>query len=181
MNPNKLRIGILAAQYQEALERGDSEASLAIWEQAASDPALEEALHEVHEGLLEDAERAEQAAVVEAVTAAAEEHLTSGEVIRPAAPITVADVAGELHRHTPDRLSAEAHALNKRLQSSTLPIPEEPRYSKLKAWAESQFGPAPEEYWIAFHKAAVKLEFRRAATAEYVLAARSVRKPENPS
>jgi hypothetical protein len=44
--------------------------------------------------------------------------------------------------------------------------------SKLVAWAEALFGPAPMEYWKAFRQAALKLELRRNAEVQYQLAAR---------
>jgi hypothetical protein len=55
----------------------------------------------------------------------------------------VGDVAEELFRHAPDRLSAEAHALNERLRTATEPLPTDLGLTKLVVWAEARFGIAP--------------------------------------
>ena len=52
------------------------------------------------------------------------------------------------------------------------------RDGTLAKLSEKWFGVAPAEYWSAFRQAAVKLELRRAAEAEYRLAARRAPKPE---
>jgi hypothetical protein len=163
----------ITAAYLDALDRADFDALDRIWDLAATNADLEQALHELHVALAaedeHDAQRQASAVVAEAV----ERHLPSAEIVRPAAgPVTVADVADELFRNTPGRLPPEAHALNAQLRSSRVELPQELGLSKLVAWAEAQFGPAPEDYWKAFRQAALKLELRRAAEAEYQLAAR---------
>jgi hypothetical protein len=177
MNPpdRRLALDLAAARYLEALERDDFDTMADVWQLTLVDPELEAVLRETHAGLIEEGERA--AAGV--LTAAVETHLPSAEILRTAAgPVTVADVADELFRHTPDRLPAEAHLLNERLRASGEPLPADLGLSKLTAWAEAKFGQAPAEYWKAFRQAAVKLELRRAAEAEYYLAARPAPKPE---
>ena len=102
--------------------------------------------------------------------------------IRPAAAaVTVADVAEQLFRHAPNRLPAEAHLLNERLRRSAERLPANLGLPQLTAWAEALFGPAPTVYWKAFRETAVKLELRRAAEAEYQLAARRAPRPEEKS
>jgi hypothetical protein len=163
----------ITASYLRALDRGDFATLDRIWERAATHADLEQALQELHAALdAEDEHEAErQAATV--VTAAVGQHLPSAEIVRPASgPVTVADVADELFRHTPDRLPPEAHLLNEKLRSARSELPADLGLSKLVAWAEARFGPAPEAYWKAFRQAALKLELRRAAEAEYQLAAR---------
>lgn len=168
----------IAATYLAALDCGDADALDRIWDQAATDPDLEQALHELHQALEADAEHDTVAAVAQAV----EQHLPSAEIVRPSSgPVTVADVANELFRHAPDRLPAEAHALNEKLRSASEPLPESLGLSKLVTWAEARFGPAPEAYWRAFRQAAVKLELRRSAEAEYHLAARPGQPSPRPS
>lgn len=164
-----LRTDLVAARYLDALERGDAEITAALWKQAGTDPALEVALRQVHAGLIEEQAMAE----VETVAAAAEAHLVSGQVARPVAgPVTVADVANELFRHTPDRLPAEAHALNSALRSARDPLPSDLGLPQLVAWAEAKYGAAPAEYWRAFRQAAVKVRMRSNSEAEFGLAAR---------
>jgi hypothetical protein len=181
MNPGdrRLQLDLAAARYLDALERDDFTAMADIWRLALADPELEAVLREVHTGLIEDQATEAVAAASAALTAAVETHLPSAEIVRPAAgPVTVGDVAEELFRHTPDRLPAEAHLLNERMRASKEPLPEDLGLSGLIEWAEKLFGAAPAEYWKAFRQAAVKLELRRGAEAEYQLAARRAPKPE---
>jgi hypothetical protein len=184
MNPTdrRLQLDLAAARYLAALERDDFTAMADIWRLALADPELEAVLREVHTGLIEEQAGEATAAAAAALAAAVETHLPSAEIVRPSAgAVTVGDVAEELFRHTPDRLPAEAHLLNERLRVSQEPLPEELGLSGLIGWAEKLFGAAPAEYWKAFRQAAVKLELRRGAQAEYHLAARSAPKPEEKS
>jgi hypothetical protein len=176
MTPHdRLRVSLAAARYLDALERHDEAELESLWASAASDAELLAAFRDIHAGLLEEQAARNTATLSEAV----EKHLPSAEVVRPATgPVTVADVADELFRHTPDRLPAEAHRLNERLRQSAEPVPTDLGLSKLTAWAEAKYGAAPPAYWKAFLQAATKLELRRAAAAEYQLAARKAPKPE---
>jgi hypothetical protein len=140
---------------------------------AATDADLLAAFNDINAGLLEEAQVDDRAAVGAAVTRAVEMHLPSAEVVKPeTGPVTVADVAEELFRHPPERLPAEAHALNERLRTAADPIPADLGLAGLVAWAEVRFGPAPPQYWEAFRAAALKARMRRAADTEYQLAAR---------
>lgn len=180
MTPNdrRLWIDLTAARYLAAVEGSDFDEQQELWDLAAADVELEAAFHEIHVGLLEE----EHATMTVAVADVAAKHLASGEVIRPAGtPVTVADVAEELFRHTPDRLPAAAHALNEKLRRATDELPAELGLSKLVAWAEARFGTADPVYWRAFYDALVKLDLRSSAETEYQLAARSRRKSEGQS
>lgn len=184
MNPfdQRLRLDLAAARYLEALERGDFDAMAQVWQLARAEPELADVLRDVHAVLVEEQDRRDATAAASAVTEAVAAHLPSAEVVRPATgAVTVGDVAVELFRHTPDRLPAAAHALNELLRGSQDPLPADLGLSKLVTWAEAKFGTAPAEYWRAFRQAALRLELRRAAEAEYQLAARSVSpRPEDP-
>jgi hypothetical protein len=180
MTPNdrRLRLDLAAARYLEAIERDDFDAIAALWADAATDAELAVALREVHAGLVEEQKWAADTTATVAV--AVEQHLPSATIIRPqAGPFTVADVADSLFRHPPDRLSAPAHEMNERLRTARDLLPADLALSKLSAWAEALYGPAPAEYWQAFRQAALKLELRRSADAEYHLAARPAPKPED--
>jgi len=177
MNPSdrRLQLDLAAARYLDALERDDFTAMADIWRLALVEPELEAVLREVHTGLIEEQSREATTAAAATLAAAVDSHLPSAEIIRPGSGrITVGDVAEELYRHTPDRLPTEAHLLNERLRASQEPLPEDLGLSGLKSWAERLFGAAPAKYWKAFRQAAVKLELRRGAEAEYRLAARRV-------
>lgn len=180
MTPHdRLRIGIAAARYLEALEADDQATLDALWGQAAADPELLAAFRDVHAGLIEEQGQQAAAALEAALSAVAEKTMPSAVIVRPAdGPVTVADVADDLFRHTPDRLPAAAHALNERLRVSAEVLPTDLGLSKLTAWAEAKFGAAPAEYWAAFYAALVKLDLRRASAADYQLAARTAPKPE---
>jgi hypothetical protein len=178
----RLLLDLAAARYLAALEQHDFATMEDVWRQALADPELEAVLREVHAGLIEELAGEAAAAAGAALKAAVDSHLPSAEIVRPSAgPVTVGDVADELFRHTPDRLPADAHLLNERLRASQEPLPEGLGLSDLAGWAEKLFGAAPAEYWKAFRQAAVKLELRRGAEAEYQLAARRAPKPEEKS
>ena len=182
MNPTdpRLRLDLAAARYLDALEQDDFDTTAALWQFAQADPELEAVLREVHVGLIEEQTYEATAAAAAALTAAVEAHLPSAEILRPSgAVVTVADVANELFRHAPNRLPAEAHLLNERLRETSEPLPPNLGLPQLTAWAEALFGLAPPTYWKAFRQAAVKLELRRAAEAEYQLAARRAFRSED--
>ncbi len=171
----------LTEEYLDAMTREDFVELDRIWEIAAFDKSLEDALHELHAAVNADNRERETAAATRAITDSVETHLKSAEIVTPSTgPVTVGDVARELFLHPPDRLVAEAHQLNQTLEASRELLPEELGLTKLIAWAESQFGPAPSEYWKAFRLAALKLERRRGSAIEYQLAARRAPKPEEP-
>lgn len=178
----RLQVDLAACRYLEALEQGDHDTLAELWRRAEGEPDLEAALHELHAGLLEERQQAEVDRAAVTVTAAVETHLPSARVVRPESrPVTVADVAAELFRQPPGRLPAEAHRLTETLLTAAEPLPAELALSKLIAWAEARFGPAPPEYWKAFRQAAIQLELARASAVEYQQAARATpRKPEDP-
>jgi len=181
MNPVERRsyLDLAAARYLDALERDDFAAMEDIWRTAEADLELEQILREVHAGLLEVQVHEDAAAVEAVITTAIESHLPSAEIVRVVAgPITAAAVAEEMYRHTPDRLPIDAHLLNELLRQSGEPLPADLGLSELVAWGETHFGAAPAEYWKVFRQAAVKLELRQAAEAEYCLAARRTPQPE---
>ena len=178
---NDRELDRLTEEYLAALAAADDRTLDTLWERAATDPELERALLEIEVALDEDDREQDARAAERTIAGSVVAHLPSAEIIRPSTgPVTVGDVARELFRHTPDRLSAEAHALNQRLLSSLEELPFEVGLTKLIAWAESRFGTAPSEYWRSFRQAALKLERRRGSEAEYRLAARKAPKPEGP-
>ncbi len=171
MTPNDrhLWIDLTAARYLEAVEANDFDAQTELWALAAADAELEAAFREIHVGLLEEV----QASAAAVIGAAVAKHLTSGEVVRPAGGVvTVADVANELFRHTPERLPAESHVLNERLRQATDELPTELGLLQLTDWMVAKFGPVPAEYLKAFRHAANKVRMRASPEAGYQLAAR---------
>lgn len=176
---DQLRIDLAAARYQEALEQDDFATMTELWELAANDPEMIAAFQETHAGLMEELEQSQEARTSARLETLVEEHLTGAEVVRPTTgPVTVGDVADELFRHTPDRLSAATHQMNERLRSARDPLPVDLGLTNFIAWAEEKYGAAPVAYWKAFREAANTLELRRAAEVEYQLAARRAPKPD---
>ena len=175
MTPHdRLRVSIAAARYLEALEQDDQATLDTLWVAAAADPELLAAFQDIHAGLIEE----QEAAVVTHIAAAVEEHLRSSEIVRPTTgPVTVADVAEELFRHTPDRLPATAHSLNDRLRASSDPLPTDLGIWPLTEWLEAKFGSIPPEYLTAFQQAALKVRMRANTEADYQLAARRTKPP----
>jgi len=176
MTPQDLRVylDIAAARYLEALERDDFDTQAILWRQAGADRELATLLHDLHAGLLEEQLQGEAERATSSLTEAVARHLPSAEILRPASgPVTVADVAEELFRRPPPRLSAAAHALNEKLRLAREELPDGLGLSKLIAWAEAKFGKAPHDYWVAFREAALELDLRRASEADYQMAART--------
>lgn len=179
-NPDRVRLELLAARYLEAVELDDFETQEQLWKLAELDPRLVEVFRQVHEDLLAEQDEAEATRTTDAITSAVEQHLPSAEIVKPNhGRVTVADVANELFRHTPDRLPAEAHALNNRLRQSHEELPVALGLSKLIVWAEAKFGPAPVTYWKAFREAALLVRMRANTETAYQLAARKATKPED--
>ncbi|QEL15338.1 hypothetical protein [Limnoglobus roseus] len=170
-------IDALSARYLDALDRDDFDAQEELWALAAQHADLETAFRELHEGLLEE----EAAKATAAVTDAVESHLKSATIVRePTGPVTFADVADELFRHTPGGLPPEAHALNAKLREAKEPLPADLGLSGLIAFAEAKFGAASRDYWRAFREAALTVRMRaNSQSAEYQLAARRAPKPED--
>ncbi len=181
-NPDQFRLAHLASRYLEALETDDFVTQARLWKLAEAEPALAAVFHEVHADLIAEQSETEEVLTTVVIAATAEQHLPSAErVTSPVGPVTVAEVAEELFRHPPGKLSASAHLQNERLRLSQDPLPADLGLSKLVAWAEEKFGSAPAEYWRAFRQAAIKLELRRASADVYQLAARtSPKPPEGP-
>lgn len=180
MTPHdRLQLSIATARYLEALERDDHATLDSLWRLAATDEELLTALREIHAGLIEEQQQADETSLTGRVTSAAEEHLTGGEIMRaPTESLTVSDAAEELFRCPPAHLPAAAHEMNERLRARRDAFPAELGLTNFVAWAEGKYGPAPAAYWKALREAAIKLELRRAAEVDYQLAARRAAKPE---
>ena len=181
MTPHeRLRISIASAQYLAALERDDQPTLDVLCERAATDPELLEAFLDIDAAFLEEQQANELATATAIVGELAAQHLTSGEAVPPmAGPVTVADVARELFRHTPARLTADALQMNEKLRLYRDELPASLGLPSLIVWAEAKFGPAPADYWKAFREAAIKVRMRVNSDVEYQLAARRTKpRPE---
>lgn len=179
MNNHLFRIDAYCSEYLEALEKLDYAYIEHLWTLTASIPGLEEAFQELHAGILLEEQSETQKQITADITSLVQEHMPSAEVIPSSSlAISVAAVVEEILRDKNNRLSADEYERISQLSQLALQLPEELGFSKLKDWAERQFGPAPTAVWKAFQQAAMRLEFRRAAAANYSLAARTPKREE---
>jgi hypothetical protein len=179
---DRYRISIASARYLEALEASDNMSLQSLWETAAMDANLLAAFRDIHAGLIE--ERGDQSTdkIAARVSTLADEHLGGADIVRPVVgPVTIAEVADELFRNPPDRLSVAGHQTNERLRTVRDEFPLHLGLSNFIAWAEQKYGTAQVAYWKTLREIAVKLELRRGADVEYQLAARRAAKPEGES
>jgi len=161
--------------YLEAFENDDFDAQDRIWKLAERDAELAETMHSLHRGLIEEQKALDERTIARSVSMA----MPSARIERESnGPITVADVAEELFHTAGKSLAGDGYAWIEKLRLSSAPLPDDLRLSKLSAWAEAQFGPAPAGFWKVFHNGAIKLEQRRASEKEYSLAARRAPNPE---
>lgn len=169
-----LRIDWLCGQYLAALEQLDFTRMEKIWELAAFEPELEKALHLLHEGLQEEEAQQNQNDVSQHLSQLVALHLPSAAIIpSPEKPFTVAEVITELLKDPRLESAAEMQSFIEKLGTSTEPLPSERALSKLRSWAEARFGTASPRFWQEFQQAALRLDLRRASTADYALAART--------
>ncbi len=175
----RLWIDLTAADYLVALEVEDFAGQDRLWALAATDPELEAAFHEIHDGLIEEAQAAAVTPTIDAVRAAVLKHLPGAELDAPTGPVTVAMVARELFERPPGRLTPEAAVLNERLKAAAAELPADLGLVTLTAWLRSTFGDAPPEYAKAFREAAFRLRMRVNSDLEVQVAARRATPPKN--
>ena len=168
------RIDWLCGQYLAALEELNFDAMDKFWEMAASDPDLEQAFHQLHDGLLEE----EQEQLRSEIKQVVQEQLPSAQVIEPPQQLTVADVMACWPNDVRYQNHTEWNGLLTAMRQSTEPMPSEVAASKLEAWATQQFGTGPKLFWQAFHRATMLARMRVNSTTHYSLAARPAPKRE---
>jgi hypothetical protein len=176
---NQRRLDDIAMNYLAAIEAGDFDAIEALWKQAADDSELYAMLHGLNAELAAERDAAENAAIDAIVLDNIEKHMPSAEVIRAwTGPLTVAEVAEQIRRHPPAGLTVDDLKLNDVLLKSTDAVPAGLGISQVIEWGK-RFGVAPEIFWQAFRKNALKLRMRRESEANYQIAARPT-KPKPP-
>ena len=168
----RLWIDLTAAEYLAALEGEDFAAQERLWALAAADPELEAAFHEIHDGIIEEAQDAAVNPAIDAVRAAVLKHLPGVELDAPTGPVTVAMVARELFERPPARLTPEAAQLNERLKAAAAELPGDIGLTPLTRWLEANFGATPSGYAKAFQRAALTLRMRVNSDLEVQVAAR---------
>jgi hypothetical protein len=173
---DRLRRDRLVLRYLDALDAGNLEAVAALWDEAAADPALEQALLELSDGLfVEDGLGTDWARDAERVRALLKQHLPSGIPHEaPSRPLTAGDVAARLKAD--DALGASLsevdRAANERLLADHTPLPEQLGQLQLKRWTAGLGVTASERYWRAFRQTAVLLVMSRCQREGELAAAR---------
>lgn len=174
------RVGV---RYLDALDAGDLDAIAALWDEAASDPALEALLRELGEGL--DAEEglgADFAADAARVLALAQEHMPSAFPIEePAGPLAVADVARRLEAE-PEfrRLGPADRAVHARFLADASPVPDDLGQPEVDRWMQALGASASPTYRRAFRKVALLMEMARCQREGRLAAARRAEPPSEP-
>jgi hypothetical protein len=166
----------IALRYLDALDAGDVDALAALWQQAETDPQLEQMLGELTDGLaIEEGPSPAWEIDAERVRGLLREHLPSGfrdEADPP--PLTVGDVAARLQADSSlgARLTAPDRAANGRLLADTTPVPEQLGLPHFEKWRTTLGVTASAAYWRAFRQAAVLLGMGRCQRAGELAAAR---------
>jgi hypothetical protein len=165
-----------ALRYLDALDAGDLDSLAEMWEQAATNPQLEQMLGELTDGIaLEEGLDAAWEADAERVRGLLRQHLPSAfpsEADLP--PLTVGDVAARLQADSAlgARLNEADRAANNRLFANTTLIPEELGLPHFEKWRTTLGIRASTHYWRAFRQAAVLLAMGRCQQAGELAAAR---------
>lgn len=173
----------MAVRYLDALDAGDLDLIVAIWEEAEKDPKLLALLYELNEGL--DAEEglgADFESDASRVIELARRHMPGAfPVEEPAGPLTAADVARRLEAE-PEfrRIDSADRADHARLLSDVTPIPEDLGQLSLDRWIRGLgVSPGP-TYRRAFRKVAVLLSMNRGQQEGRLAAARKANPPDDP-
>lgn len=160
----------LAFDYLDAVDRCDDVAVERFWALAETDPAIEALLHNLHASSLADAEVEEQARMTASLADSVRTNLPTASIETGTdGSLTLAMVADALGREM-----TTPYPFNETLRSDGRAVPELTSLSKLLAWAQAQFGEAPEDYWRSFRNVAMRLAAVR-GDADYGLAARTAK------
>lgn len=171
-----LRIDRLSELYLEAIEARNDAALEKLWELAGQDDALLQAFRDLNTGLMEEALAMEQAQTDQAVAQLVEQHLPSATPIEAPGIITVAAVMMEMSKQPQYLNQPDLASLVGKLAACDEVLPTLQGLTALQQWAEARFGPAPRNFWQAFHHARLDIGMRQEATPHYALAARAAPK-----
>jgi hypothetical protein len=163
-----LRIHLLCSEYLAAIEQQNVPAMERLWNLAEQIPGLEEAIHELHLGLLEEHDEQIRDELKQVVN----QTIPSAKVIdSPGQQVTAAQVMNELQTSTFLQEPTLKELITK-LQTSTMPLPDELGFSRISQWGREHFGKGSQRFWQAFQQAALKIKLRQDSATIYSLAAR---------
>lgn len=166
----------IALRYLDALDAGDLDALVELWERTPENPQMEQVLVELTDGLaVEEGVDAAWQADAERVRRLLREHLPSAsQPERELPPLTIRDVAARLQADSAlgARLTPADRAVNSRLLADATPIPEELGLPHFEKWQTTLGVSASSHYWRAFRQAAVLLAMGRCQQVGELAAAR---------
>lgn len=167
-----------AVRYLDALDAGDLDAIASLWEQAATDPDLEELLHELNEGLeVEEGLETELATDAARVVELARLHMPSAfPPDIPPGPLTASDVARRLEAEPGfGRFDTTDRAAHARLLAEATPVPVDMRQALLDRWLNGLGILAGTTYRRAFRKVAILMDMGRCQQESRLAAARQTK------
>lgn len=173
----------MAVRYLDALDAGDLETIVALWEQAATDPRLEALLDDLNVGL-----EAEEGLGTDLTTDAARvlelahEHLSSAfPPDEPPGPLTAADVARRLEAE-PEfrRLGPADRSAHARLLADATAVPDLAGQAQFDRWLQGLGVVASPAYRRAFRKVASLMDMARCQQQGRLAAARRAAPPTEP-
>jgi hypothetical protein len=173
----------VAVRYLDALDAGDLDTVVALWERAANDPALYALLHELNEGLhAEEGLGTDFATDAARVLELARRHLPSAFPPEgPPGPLTAADVARRLEAEAEfRRLGPSDRAAHARLLAEVSPVPEGLGQPQVDRWMKGLGVATSPAYRRAFRKVALLMDMARCQQEGRLAAARRATPPTGP-
>ncbi len=174
----------MAVRYLDALDAGDLEAIVELWDQAAADPELEALLHELNDGLhAEEGLGTDFATDATRVLELARRAMpTAFPVEESPGPLTAADVARRLEAE-PEfrRLNPADRAAHARLLADATVVPDLAGQAQFDRWLQGLGVVASPSYRRAFRKVASLMDMARCQQEGRLAAARRATPPDDPT
>jgi hypothetical protein len=173
----------MAVLYLDALDAGDLDTVVALWERATTDHELYTLLQELNEGLhAEEGIGTDFATDARRVIELAYKHMPSAfPPDEPPGPLTVADVARRLEAE-PEfrRLGPSDRAVHIGLLADASQVPEDLGQPQIDRWMQGCGVAASPIYRRAFRKVALLMEMARCQEVGRLAAARRATPPTDP-
>jgi hypothetical protein len=173
----------MAVRYLDALDAGDLDTVVSLWEQAATDDELNALLQELSEGLeAEEGIGADFATDAARVLELARQHIPSAfPPVGLSEPLTAADVARRLEAE-PEfrRLGPSDRAAHARLLADASQVPRELGRPQLDRWMQALGVAVGPIYRRVFRKVALLMDMARCQQEGRLAAARTATPPSRP-
>ncbi len=176
--PRNWHIDKRLLEYADALEAHDWMTFGEIWNEAGTNPELEQALREFHEGLIEEHDagtgfESDAEAVRKVIADCFPERSSSEDEVQK--PLTASDVASRLQADLAAgtaRLTDSERKINDLLLSNSTLLPEQLKLPVFEKWCRQLGIEAGRSYWRIFRQTALKLNMNRSQQQARLLAAR---------